>query len=307
MRKWFLDGDNGLKRFYVTILLISLLVLVSLGLTWATLPVQIWPFDSSYGIYNKDFWSSCLVNFHTSVVDFALLTIIAGKITDKIDKAREESRIKSENVRRINDELRIFEESRILGKASLLANNGVSHKAFFALLQLGKMDTEGFDSKTLDASELNFSGLSTSKGASYANFNFSQSDFSGCSLEKWEFIGCLMRFAIFSGNNTKISKTQFTGCNLEGGVLDNVNLLRSEFTSCSLKKSSFKGATLAHVIFRRCDFDRIDFSGANLKNCSFHEKYPTIKSLQAAINIFPVTLDGKVCQNWLEYKQAGGK
>ena len=304
IKNWFIDGDSGLKRFNYTVLLIALLALVALGLTWSSLPLQIWPFDSIYGIYNKDFWSSCLVNFHTSVVDFALLTIIAGKITDKIDKSREDTRQKIEDDRRKDNELRIFEEERILGKAKLLPNEGVSHKAFFALLQLGKMQAKGSDGDRLNASELSFCGLSPSASASYTYYNFSQSKFSGCTLKKWIFTGCLMKHTQFSGAETNLVNAEFKDCTLYRASYDGASIQRAEFKSCMLEEVSFKGAALANINFRECDFRKVDFTGANLKNISFFQKYPSVESLKAADVVFPIYVNSTECKDWPDYVQA---
>jgi uncharacterized protein YjbI with pentapeptide repeats len=126
-------------------------------------------------------------------------------------------------------------------------------------------------------------------------------------LEKWHFQNCKMKFTIFSGQNSNLSKTKFTKCTLDGAFFYDAPLLRSEFNACTFKKTSFRGSRLIHASFKHCNFENVDFTGAELKNCSFEGRYPSAESLETATSVFPLTLGGTICNSWVDFQNAGGK
>ena len=64
-----------------------------------------------------------------------------------------------------------------------------------------------------------------------------------------------------NGKVVDLSEMDFSGINIEGAVLDNIDLT----------SSSFADSNLIDVKFLGCDLTSVDFNRANLVECSFNE------------------------------------
>lgn len=295
------------------ILLLSSFLLWLFGYFWDSAPPAM--LDFTVGAYDKEFWKNCLINLHSSIVDFLILTLIAGFFVKRFEEAQKEAeRDKLEERRRtaalqarrqkVEDELRILEEQRIVQHLEMdTADAGVKFEArpeaVVAMRRLVELKEEGFD-----ASQLNFSRIALPKAAALVDVNLSDCTFRKAALAQTVFRNCLMKRADFSSSEEdgKAAQVTLEGAEFHAGSWDKANFQRAKlsrvrFHRCELVKVDFSYANLKTAEFNYCSFKSVIFSESELAGAQFRGTWPAWEQLKRAASIYPMRINDRLCES----------
>lgn len=299
----FVSHEDGIWRVNLLTFLILAFLVGWLGIHWDSYPLDF--VDFTKGVYNKDFWQSCLVNFHTSLVDFILLTLVAERAIQKIKQSRLKQEEKLELERKAQNEIRIIEEHQML--AGLNRQSHVpNHEAFFALLRLSTMATDDVKPDSFDLSTLIFERFQTRRPHDFHQFNFSQSGLKDCQLKGWTFNNCRFRHFDFSGKKSNLENFTFNHSEMLKTNFEGAKLHRAKFEKCNLQGAKFSDSDIRYSEFSDCEFNSAIFDKAKINNCTFWGTCPARAQLQLALVVFPITVGGILCHDWKEFDIAYG-
>ncbi|MFM0734352.1 pentapeptide repeat-containing protein [Paraburkholderia sediminicola] len=303
LANFFVSHENGIWRFNFLTLLILSIPLIWLSIHWDNYPLDFVNFTQ--GVYSKDFWQNCLVNFHTSLVDFLLLTLVAERAIQKIRQSRLKQEEKLELERKAQNEIRIIEEHQML--AGLTAQSKVpNYEAFFALLRLSTMAISEVKPDSFDLSNLIFEGFQTRRPHDFHQFNFSQSGLKNCQLKGWTFNNCRLKHFDFSGGKSNLENFSFNHSEMLKADFKDSKLQRAKFERCTLQGANFLNSDIRYGEFLNCEFNSAIFDKTKMNNCTFWGTCPTRAQLQLAQDVFPITIGGTLCQDWEEFENAYG-
>ena len=93
-------------------------------------------------------------------------------------------------------------------------------------------------------------------------YNNGTRDFSGVKLHAGNFVGTVLRDAVFAGAD--LSFSNFEGADLTGADFTGAIASRCSFHNAFLRNAAFKNADLSYAVLRNVQLEGASFSGANL-------------------------------------------
>lgn len=225
------------------------LVIIALVVVAITLVFPITPILFPYSLYGSNsFWEGILINLHSTVLDFALFSLILFFFINRLNEKR-----KIEELHDSIEDLRFYHHPEATSKLVAAINrlNKLNQKE---KIDLSKCYLENAFLNDTVIINSKFMGASL-KGARLRRCMFSSSNFKGVNFvgsdaNAADFKDCKMR-------NIKCNTSNFTGV-----FFDNVDFTRADLTGSNFKGASFKGANLDGVKFDDSVFERANFIGA---------------------------------------------
>lgn len=289
LRRRFLHPTQGIIYFNVIPLMILSAIAGSLGWYWDAFPIA--RLDFSHGIYDKDFWKNCLINLHSSIFDFFVLTVVFGYFAERLSRSK-----------KVGDETRVLDEQRIIKRLGITAEFTVNVDALVALRRLVRMEAVG-----VDASELNFSGLVLLKGERFVKTNLSDAVLEGAGLAQVGFDRCIAKRCKFShdvqAKSSDMQSVTFYKSDMEKAVFVKAKLSMASFTACNLQKVNFHSANLKTAKFKNCKFNLAVFDGCDLSGAEFEGTWPSMDQFRRAHRVQHLKVNGVLCRDFAELGQ----
>ena len=273
----------------VAILIAYALANIMFAVRWDSLPPRV--LDFTIGAYDKEFWKNCLVNLHSSIFDFIILTILWNLLSSRLDRYR-----------KIDEELRIIEVQRVRQKYYSEAGDDLD--AVTSLRRIIELDA-----LEADVSEVSFALLELPKKTAIRGMNMSDCKFSGAALEQTCFRDCILKRAEFTNFSNSAARRdrradlggiEFQRCNLEKASFADVKLSRAVFIQCDLNTVDFRASNLKAAVFDGCQFNQTSFVGVTMMAAEFRRSWPTLEQLDEASKVFPIKINGQLCRNRTE-------
>ncbi|MGR4006731.1 pentapeptide repeat-containing protein [Vibrio harveyi] len=261
--------ENPIKAM-VWFLAILLVVIVGITGFWpffSTLPLMS---NTTFGLYNRDFWENFLVEAHGFLLDFIIFGVIVFgfdhlRAKRESNNQREEAKkiAKDKAERRKKDEIeRMLEE---LSDYADLDLPEVNRKKFGHIKRL-----QNFDVKLLDVTQLTLNGcnvksFSFESGSRLIGFQLQDGYMSDVSFDNVK-----MRSSYFNGS--KLTSCTWIECDITKLVLkDTTNAKGSKFINCKMTNADLRGANLTGSEFTGSDLSNVKFEGAILDRADFRE------------------------------------
>lgn len=228
-----------------TIIVLTFFSLLTVLLTgfWPLVSSVVFP-DSTWGLYNREFFENFLVEIHGSILDL----LIVGVILYWFDKKREE-RNKVESAREKLQALKFY------------YGEDASFRFYAGLQNLLSLGVGSVDLPEANFSKLKIDQLNLSK-SNLAAVNFSESilknvKFASCNLEAANFIDSQIKLSCF--NEVNLKRAKFISAKLKG----------MDFRQCDIRGAIFKNADLKSANFRGVDCSQVTFKGSDLRSANF--------------------------------------
>jgi BTB/POZ domain-containing protein KCTD9 len=229
----------------ITIIILLVLSILSIFITgnWNYVSSVVLP-NTTWGLYNKDFFENLLVEIHGGILDL----LIVGVILYWFDKRRNKKETKKKAEKTL-DYLRFYNGS----EASFLF-----YGALRELLSLG-VNSVTISNGNLSNLKIKDLNLISSKliAVNFSNSTLTNSKFTDCDLEASQFI------------DTKFKNVNFENVNIERAKFINSKLNAMDFTKSSIISADFKNSELKSSIFKGVDCSNVSFKGSNLRSANF--------------------------------------
>ncbi|AZQ85034.1 pentapeptide repeat-containing protein [Colwellia sp. Arc7-635] len=230
-------------RFTVYILIALSLITILITGFWGHVTQVVFP-NTTWGLYDKDFFENLLVEMHGGIIDLLVVGVILYWFERK--KTEKDTIKKAElELANLNYYCGTDSSYRFYGALKYLLSLGVD-KVSIPEGNLSKLKIECLTLKHSNLIALNFSGSTLKKV-----------DFSECNLEASQFIDTIIKDANFVSVNLKRSK--FINAELKG----------IDFRGCDIKGVNFDRSRLQSSNFSGLDCSRVSFKGANLRSANF--------------------------------------
>jgi uncharacterized protein YjbI with pentapeptide repeats len=230
-------------RITVYILLALSFITILITGFWGNITQVVFP-NTTWGLYNKDFFENLLVEMHGGIIDLLVVGVILFWFEKKKTEKDTLKKAKTE-LADLNYYCGADATYRLYGSLKYLLSLGVDKVS----IPEGNLSQLKIDSLTLKNSNLialNFSGSTLTKV-----------DFFECNLEASQFI------------DTEIKDANFVTVNLKRSKFINAQLKGMDFRGCDIKGASFKNSHLQSSNFSGVDCSKVSFKGANLRSANF--------------------------------------
>lgn len=229
----------------ITITILTIFTLISVLITgfWEDVTKVIFP-NSTWGLYNRDFFENLLVEIHGTIIDIFIVGIILYWFEQRREK--QETLIKLENKL---ENLKYYrgQDSAIIFYATL------RH-----LISLNR--------KKVSIPEANLSNLNI-KNLMLSSSNLIATNFSKSHLYTVKLIECNLEASQFI--DTIFTKVEFQNVNLKRSKFINSKLKGMDFRTCDIRGVNFKNSSLQSSNFKGVDCSQVSFKGANLRSANF--------------------------------------
>lgn len=223
---------------------ISVFIVLTTGF-WGAVSSSVFA-NSSWGLYDRNFFENLLVEMHGSIFDLLVVGVILYWFEKRRDNQEKLSRAKEDL-----DSLKYY-----YGKDS-------SFKFYSALRYLLSLGVNKADIPEANLNNLKIDALHLSSSNLIAtNFNksiLSNVVFDECNMEAANFI------------DSELKSTSFKKVNLKRAKFINAKLKGIDFRSCDIKGAVFNKADLKSANFRGVDCSQVNFEGADLRSANFLE------------------------------------
>lgn len=230
-------------KITLIVLFISALLVILVTGFWDLVSTTIYP-NTTWGLYNRDFFENLLVEMHGSIFDLIVVGVILYWF-----------QLKKEERGRLNRAKEDLESLKFYyGKDS-------SFRFYSALRHLLSLGPKKVEIPEADFNHLKIDDLHLSDSNLIAT-NFYKSILSGVKLEF-----CDLEAANFI--DSEIKKSTFIKTNLKRARFINAKLNGMNFKECDIRGANFKNAELKSANFRGVDCSQVNFKGANLRSSNF--------------------------------------
>ncbi|TPW22693.1 pentapeptide repeat-containing protein [Marinobacter nauticus] len=231
-----------MRTTILVLILLSVLTILITGF-WPFVSTVVFP-ESTWGLYNRDFFENFLVEMHGSILDL----LVVGVILYWFDRKRE----KKNKVESAREKLRALK---------FYYGEDAPFRFYAGLQNLLSLGVNSIDLPEANLSKLKIDDLNLSKSnliaASFSGSILKNVNFISCNLEAANFIDCQIKLSSFNGVNLKRAK--FIGAKLKG----------MDFKQCDVRGAVFRNADLKSANFRGVDCSQVSFKGADLRSANF--------------------------------------
>lgn len=231
-----------MKNTLIIILIMSVITILITG-NWDIVSNLVFP-NTTWGLYNRDFFENFLVEVHGGILDL----IIIGIIIYCLDKRK--------NVR----ELKIKAKEKMKSLQFYIGDDSsyLSYNALRNLLSFG-------DNK-VDIPEVNLSKLKIDKldliNSNLIAVDFSESTLSNTIIKESNLQAC--KFI-----DTKFNKVVLVNVDLQRSKFINSKLNGMDFSKTKIMGVDFRNSDLKSANFKGVDCSKVNFKGANLRSANF--------------------------------------
>lgn len=237
--------DPLLKATISIVIAFALLTIFITGF-WDIISTSILP-NSSWGLYNKDFFENMLVEMHGGIIDLLLVSVLLYWF----------------DVRKTRKELIETKKSE-LENLKYYCGSDASFRFYGTFKQLLELGVHDYSIPEANLSNLEIKSLSLYKlnlvAVNFSNSNLCEVTLKECKLEATQFIDCKLKHCVFDGSNLKRAK--FINAELAGMNFERCDIRHALFKDCNLRSAIFKGLDCNGVSFKGSDLRSANFKGA---------------------------------------------
>lgn len=231
-----------MKTTIFILIAFSLITMLITGF-WGIVSDTIFP-NSTWGLYDKEFFENLLIGIHGGIVDLLIVGVILYWFD--IRRTKNDSIGKTEND---------------LANLEYYSGSDASFKFYGYLRYLAELGVKKVKMPNGKLSDLNIKSLEL------LNSNLIGVDFSRSILKDVMLKSCQLQAAQFI--DTKIRKCSFQNSNLERTKFIKAELKSINFEGCNIKNATFKDCELQSAIFKGVDCKGVSFKGCNLRSANF--------------------------------------
>lgn len=212
---------------------------------WEVVSSTIFP-NTSWGLYNKDFWENILVEAHGMLLDI----FVIGIIVLWFDKFREKKSQNNSFLERIDD-FRYWHSDEAI------------HRVIGILRRLNENDISKFNLSNYKFSASRLKNINF-KGSNLMGINFENTNLRNCDLAKANLTGANLNKS--SMKNCSLEKAVLQRANFTEAILKGINLQKTD-----LKRTLFQGANLQSADFRKSNMENTNLLDANLRSANLKQ------------------------------------
>lgn len=223
--------------------------------------------NTSWGLYDRDFWPNLLVNVNSTLVD----TLIIGILVLWLDSNRN----RSEQIRQYQDAISDLRYYR--------GPDG-PHRILSKIKRLSELKADALDLHDCVLSKQRVEAI-----------NFTRGNLHGVNLEESNLKNCNFKEVKSQGANFKSIKQNgcfFEKCDFRRSNFTKANLSGVDFGGSNLERANFESADLSSAVFKNSDLKNSNFSNATLRSANLITAINvTAEQLAQAKNIDYILVD----------------